>query len=142
MPHSLGVSKHAEQARGASRGNVLVVDEDRGDLVYYRTVLQGMGCTVVTCASYEEALDCLKVANFDFVVVSQGTPAFEGRRVLEMALAIDRDRSVLVVARSLDMGCYLEAMQLGARDYLEEPISERDILRVAETCLGSRAIAA
>lgn len=142
MPYRLGVSKHAENTRMVSRGNVLVVDEDRGDLVYYRTVLQRMGCTVVTCSSYEEAQDCLKAENFDLVVVSQGSPAFEGRRVLESAVAINRERSVLVVARSLDMGCYLEAMQLGARDYLEEPIPEKEIQRVTETCLGVRAVAA
>ncbi|MEJ2007674.1 MAG: response regulator [Acidobacteriota bacterium] len=142
MPHRLGVPKHAEPTRLATRGHVLVVDEDRGDLVYYRTVLQRMGCAVVTCGSYDEALDCLKSQPFDLVVLSQGSPAFEGRNVLESALAIDRDRSVLVVARSLDMGCYLEAMQLGARDYLEEPVPEKDLVRAAETCLGSRAVAA
>lgn len=142
MPHGLGVPKHEEQVRLVPRGHVLVVDEDRGDLVYYRTVLQRMGCAVVTCGSYAEALDCLKVEPFDLVVLSQGSSAFEGRRVLEYALAIDRDRSVLVVAHYLDMGCYLEAMQLGARDYLEEPVLEKDIIRVAEMCLTSRAIAA
>ena len=142
MPHRLGVPKHAEQTRFVSKGHVLVVDEDRGDLVYYRTVLQRMGCTVVTCGSYGEALDCLRSERFDLVVLSQGSSAFEGRHVLEHALAIDRDRSVLVVARSLDMGCYLEAMQLGARDYLEEPVPEKDIMRVAEICLTSRAVAA
>jgi len=142
MPHRLSVPKHAEQTRLVTKGNVLVVDEDRGDLVYYRTVLQRMGCSVVTCGTYEEALDCLKSEPFDLVVLSQGSSAFEGRRVLESALSVDRDRSVLVVARSLDMGCYLEAMQLGARDYLEEPIPEKDIMRAAETCLGPRAVAA
>lgn len=142
MPHRLDMPKRADQRRLVTRGNVLVVDEDRGDLVYYRTVLQRMGCAVVTCGSYEEALDCLKAELFDLVVVSQGGPGFEGRCVIERALEIDRERSVLVVARTLDMGCYLEAMQLGARDYFEEPVPEHDLVRAAETCLGPRAVAA
>jgi DNA-binding NtrC family response regulator len=142
MPYRHRELKHLEQERLASKGNVLVVDEDRADLVYYRTVLQRAGCAAVTCNSYDEALDCLGAERFDLVVLSQGSSAFEGRRVLEKAMAMDRAGQVLVVARVLNMNCYLEAMQLGARDYLEEPVPEQDIIRAAETCLTSRAVAA
>ena len=97
---------------------------------------------MATCVSYDAALDFLEAERFDLVVLSQGSSAFEGRRVLEHALALDRSTQVLVVAHCLNMSCYLEAMQLGARDYLEEPVSEREMIHVAETCLGSRAVAA
>ena len=142
MPHRFSVPKHTEQRRSVTKGSVLVVDGDPADLVYYRTVLQRAGCAVVTCGSYGEALDCLKAERFDLIVLSQGSSAFEGRRVLEGALAIDRGRPVLVVARSLNMGCYLEAMRLGAADYFEEPVPERDLMRAAEACLNSRDVAA
>jgi two-component system OmpR family response regulator len=142
MLRRFSVPKHTEQMRPVTKGNVLVVDEDPADLVYYRTVLQRAGCAVVTCNSYDAALDCLEAEQFDLVVLSQGSSEFEGRRVLEKALAIDHDRQVLVVARTLNMSCYLEAMQLGARDYVEEPVPEHEMIRAAETCLGSRAVAA
>ena len=131
-----------EQKYLAAKGNVLVVDEDSADLIYYRNVLQRAGCAVVTCNSYDAALDCLGAEHFDLVVLSQGSSAFEGRRVLEKAMAMDRAGKVLVVARVLNMSCYLEAMHLGARDYLEEPVPEEDMIRAAETCLTSRAFAA
>jgi DNA-binding NtrC family response regulator len=142
MPYRLSVPKHTGQRPIATGGNVLVVDEDPADLVYYRTVLQRAGCAVVTCNSYGQALDCLAAEHFDLVVLSQGSSAFEGRRVLEQAITTDRDRQVLVVARVLNMSCYLEAMQLGARDYLEEPVPEQEMIRAVETCLISRAVAA
>ncbi|TAM84697.1 MAG: response regulator [Acidobacteria bacterium] len=142
MPYRFSVSKQSDQCRTASRGNVLVIDEDPADLVYYRTVLQRAGCAVVTCNSYNEALDCLEAEPFDLIVLSQGSSAFEGRGVLEKAVATDRDRQVLVVAHVLNMSCYLEAMQLGARDYLEEPVLEQEMVRAVETCLTSRAVAA
>lgn len=142
MPYRLSVSKQNQPSRIATRGNVLVADEDTADLVYYRTVLQRAGCAVVTCGSYDEAMECLGAEHFDLVVLSQGSSAFEGRRVLEKAIAMDRYRQVLVVARVLNMSCYLEAMQLGARDYLEEPVREQDMVRAVETCLTSRAVAA
>lgn len=142
MPYRLRAPKYIEQKHLAPKGNVLVVDEDTADLVYYRTVLQRAGCAVVTCNSYDQALDCLGAEHFDLVVLSQGSSEFEGRRVLEKAMAMDRGGQVLVVARVLNMSCYLEAMQLGARDYLEEPVPEQDMIRAAETCLTSRAMAA
>jgi DNA-binding NtrC family response regulator len=142
MPYRLTVSKQTGQSRIATKGNVLVVDEDTADLVYYRTVLQRAGCSVVTCTSYDQALDCLSAEDFGLIVLSQGSSAFEGRKVLEQAMRMGRGRQVLVVARVLNMSCYLEAMQLGARDYLEEPVREQDMVRAVETCLTSRAVAA
>lgn len=142
MPHRLSMPKRTAPGRPSVRGNVLVVDEEPADRVYYRTVLQGLGCTVLTCGSYDEAMDFLEAERFDLVVLSQGSSAFEGRRVLERALALDRSTQVLVVAHCLNMSCYLEAMQLGARDYLEEPVAEQEMVRAAETCLPSRAMAA
>ena len=63
---------------------------------------------------------------------SQGTPAFEGRQVLERALQLHPKVPVLVVARVLDMHCYLEAMDLGAIDYLERP-EPQDLVWVVDT---------
>jgi len=75
-------------------------------------------------------VNCLGSDVFDFVMVSQGGRSFEGRCVLERALETDRHLPVLIVAPCLDMGCYLEAMQLGAVDYLTEPVALSDIARV------------
>jgi two-component system, NarL family, sensor histidine kinase BarA len=142
MPYHHRRPNPIEQKHFAAKGNVLVVDEDPADLVYYRTVLQHAGCAVVTCGSYDEALHCLGSEHFDLVVLSQGSSVFEGRRVLEKAIKMDRAGQVLVVARVLNMSCYLDAMHLGARDYLEEPVPERDMIRAAEMCLTARAVAA
>lgn len=142
MPYRLSGSKQNDRYGISAKGNVLVIHEDTADLVYYRTVLQRAGCAVVTCNSYNQALGCLEAEHFDLVVLSQGSSSFEGRTVLEKAISLDRDRQVLVVARVLNMSCYLEAMQLGARDYLEEPVREQEMVRAVETCLASRAVAA
>ena len=108
---------------------VLLVDEEAGDLRTLRLVLEGQGFEVFTCTTYDAGLQCLNAEPFDFVVVSQGSQAFEGRRVLDRAMQLNRHLPVLVVTRCMDMPCYLEAMQMGAVDYLEKPIPPADILR-------------
>jgi DNA-binding response OmpR family regulator len=94
-----------------------------------RLILEGQGFEVFTCPTYEAGIQCLETEPFDFVVVSQGTQAFEGRRVLDRAQQLDRRRPVLVLTRCIDMPCYLEAMQMGAIDYLEKPVPPADLLR-------------
>ena len=83
---------------------VLLVDEEAGDLRILRLILEGQGFEVFTCISFEAGILCLEAEPFDFVVVSQGSHAFEGRTVLGRAMQLDRRRPVLVLARSIEIG--------------------------------------
>jgi DNA-binding NtrC family response regulator len=116
-----------ERLPPAPKGRVLLVVEDAEDLHYYCAMLQGQGYLVRTCESFAEGARCLDSEVFDFIVVSQGSPNFEGRAVLERAMEIDRNLPVLIVACCLDMRCYLDAMQLGAVDYLAEPFAKSEM---------------
>ena len=116
---------------------VLLVDEDAGDLRILRLILEGQGFEVLTRTTYEDGIQCLEAEPFDFVVVSQGTQAFEGRRVLERATQLNRRQPVLVLTRCMDMPCYLEAMQMGAIDYLEKPLPPADLLRFVRAHVAS-----
>ena len=116
-------------------GKVLVVSEDGGDLSSYRATLTALGYSVELCSSYEGGARRIEGGEFDLVVLSQGSPAFEGRCVLEHNAELNPHIPVLVVARCLDIHCYLEAMELGAVDYLESP-EPRDIEWVLEAQVG------
>jgi DNA-binding NtrC family response regulator len=122
--------KLTEQPLSHPKGTALLVGEDSGDLRYYCDILEGYGYRVQICNSYQEGVRCLADEVFDFVLVSQGTPKFEGSCVLKRATETNRSLPVLIVARCVDMGCYLEAMQLGAVDYLVEPLTILEIGRV------------
>jgi DNA-binding NtrC family response regulator len=114
----------------AQRGRALLVNEDLDALRRYCNILQGWGYQVRAYSSYEEGVCCLGSEEFDFIMVSQGSRNFEGRCVLERAIEVNRRTPVLVIARCLDMACYLEAMQLGAADYLAEPVAALEMDRV------------
>jgi DNA-binding NtrC family response regulator len=116
----------------ASR-KVLLVDPNSRDLEHYRSVLLTHGHAVRACASYTEATLLLSKDRFDLIIVNQGSRNFEGRVLVERAIEIDRHMPVLVLTECLDIGCYLEAMQLGAADYLEKPVCADDMARLVET---------
>jgi DNA-binding NtrC family response regulator len=119
-----------QRSRIGSTYRVLLVDENAADLAWYSSLLKEAGYDVQTCNAYAQALSWLESQHFDFIIVSQGTHKFEGRLVLTRAVEIDRGLPVLVLARSLDMTCYLEAMQLGALDYFEKPLLPQELLGV------------
>jgi DNA-binding NtrC family response regulator len=124
--------------RPYASGKVLLVDPNYRDLEYYRSVLLGQVAEVRACASYSEATLLLDCDKFDLVVLSQGSRSFEGRSLLERAIEIDRRMPVLVLTECLDIGCYLEAMQLGAADYVEKPLRADDVARLVQTHLRHR----
>lgn len=114
---------------------ILLVDDDAKDLLYYSAILQHEGHEVRSILSYKEGADCLDREDFDFVIVSQGSAAFEGRQVLANVLVKDRTIPTLVLSRSSDIGCYLEAMQMGAFDYREKPLAASELAEVVATHL-------
>jgi DNA-binding NtrC family response regulator len=128
-------------AHGQPKVRILLVDEDPSDVRYYYGMLRALGHEVVVSESYAEALARLEHENFDMAVVAQGSPAFEGRQVLARALEVNLELPVLIVARTLDIDCYLEAMEMGAADYLERCAAPRDFMRSVDAHLQMKAAA-
>ena len=130
MEHKLSSRQRTIPARHIFSATVLLVSEEAEDVETYRMALMELGHKVRTCRSYSEGIRCLNSGGFDLIIVGQGSRDFEGRCVLERATEIDRRLPVLVVARCLDMHCYLEAIQLGAVDYLAEPVPAAELKRL------------
>ena len=126
----------------ASRGpevSVLLVDEDACDLEAFSMLLEKDGYAVRACDNHADALQRLDSEVFDFIILSQGSPAFESRSILRRANEIDRALPVLVLARYHDIGCYLEAIQLGALEYLEKPLPAPELLQFVKNHLRARS---
>ena len=118
-------------------GRVLLVCDDLLEFPSYGSILSALGYDVVMCGSYAEGARRVEMEDFDFAIVGQGSARFEGRCVLERAAKMHRNIPIVVVARCLDIHCYLEAMELGAVDYLERPKPD-DLGWVLETQLLRR----
>jgi len=111
-------------------GTVLLVDEDSEYLEHLRRVTERAGHCVHACNSYAEGIRQLESGAFGFIVVGQESHLFEGRCVVERAIKFNRRLPVVVVARQLEMECYLEAMELGAVDYVADPSVGAEIARL------------
>lgn len=141
MPPSKN-SAAAQREPRLRRVKILLVDEDPRDLANYRETLERQECEVGTCSSYGDAIQRLVSEKFDFVVMDQGRDPFEWRAVVEQATGSGCRTPVLVLARCHDVVRYLEAMQLGAVDYLEKPLSASQLLGVVRAHLPRHFAAA
>jgi DNA-binding response OmpR family regulator len=104
---------------------VLLMLEEPYQLEVYGNLLRDKGYDTLLCISPHEGMSFLEAKDLSMAIVSQGTPAFEGRPVLERSVKLHPAVPVLVVARVVSMDCYLEAMNLGACDYFELPEPQR-----------------
>lgn len=124
----------AEEFLLAPLRKVLIVDDEEADLEYHSQVLQGQGHDVLACQSYSHGAALAERGEFDFALVGQRTAAFQGRAVIERLRAHHPAIPFVVFAHSKQTRCYLEAMELGAVDYLEKPVHPAEMRRL----LGSR----
>ena len=116
---------------------VLLVDQEAGDRERYAQHLRDRGLWVRACSSYEEGERWLERERYDLVIVDQGGPEFEGKVIAARSIMKDRRVPVLVITRHHHMAAYVEAMQLGAADYLEKPIPIHEFLWRVGTYLPS-----
>ena len=129
----------AEQKQAFRGIKLLVVGEDVGLLASRRAFLESLGYQVLVCSSYEQAIRSLRSEILDFVLLSQESPKLDWRSVLQQAIAVDRRTPVLVVTRNVDMRSYLDAIQLGAVDYVAEPLTASEVARLIEGHLRPQA---
>ncbi|MGA8182272.1 MAG: response regulator [Terriglobia bacterium] len=106
---------------------LLLVDENANDLDYYTEVLRYLGYEVQPVNSYSRAAAALDRERFDLVIVDQGSADFEGRPVLSRAVEVDHHVPILVLSRTVDADCCIEALDAGAREYVQKPLTTVEV---------------
>ena len=117
---------------------VLLVDEEVNELDYYAETLRYLGYGVRKVNSYAQAVELLGHERFDLVMVDQGNTSFEGRSVLSRAVEADRHVPVLVLTRTVDADCCIEALDLGAYEYVQKPLTTAEVRELVSDYLKPR----
>lgn len=116
-----------EAGMGGRDLKLLLVDENAYDLDYYTEVLRYLGYDVQPVNSYSRAAATLDCERFDLVIVDQGSANFEGRSVLSRAVEVDHHLPVLVLTRTVDADCCIEALDAGAHEYVQKPLTTAEV---------------
>ena len=109
-------------------GTILVVDDDPLVLSGFKEVLEREGYQVVAVGSGRDALDRIDERSFDVVLTDLLMPRVGGLDVLRSAQAKYPHCIVIVVTAFASVRSAVEALRLGAHDYLIKPCEELELL--------------
>lgn len=115
---------------GSHGPNILFVDDDPLVLRLLSALLQDQPWTCCFCGSTEEALELIEEHSVDLVVSDVRMPGRDGfdlLRTLRQREATER-LPVVMVTGDHDEALKREALDLGATDLLNKPISREDLL--------------
>ena len=110
--------------------NILVVDDEEGLREFLAEALLTDGHSVTTAADGQEALDLLGRQGFDLLLTDLKMPRVDGLELVRRARADLPEMEVVVLTAHASVDSAVEAMKLGAYDYLEKPISSPTELRL------------
>jgi DNA-binding NtrC family response regulator len=119
-------------AETASKGSVLVVDDDRAMCEFLEEGLPTIGFTAETRTSARDALERLGTSDFDAVVTDLRMPGVDGHELCREIASRYPDVAVIVLTAFGTYETAVEAIRAGAYDFLSKPV-RLDALSVALT---------
>jgi len=120
------------------RGRLLIV-EDRDSLRrMLERALGQEGYEVASAADGRAGIRLLGERAFDFVLTDLKLPDVSGLEVLEASRTAQPRVPVVVLTGYGTVGTAVEAMKLGAYDFLEKPLEIDDLSRLIEQAIGER----
>jgi DNA-binding NtrC family response regulator len=120
------------------KGRLLIV-EDRDSLRrMLERALGEEGYEVATAADGRAGIRLLGERSFDFVLTDLKLPDVSGLAVLEASRTAQPRAPVVVLTGYGTVGAAVEAMKLGAYDFLEKPLEIDDLSRLIERAIGER----
>jgi len=117
--------------------NILLVDDEPGMLRYIRTLLEVDDYKVETATNGEEALERVqKGLHPDLVLLDLLMPGIDGLQTLEQLRQIKPGLKVVMLSCVSDTRKVVQAMRLGAHDYLTKPFQKAELDAVIDQCIG------
>jgi len=112
--------------------HVLVVDDDAAVRQTCCTIAEGMGCAVVGAGTITQARRILKLRKVDVVLLDLKLPDGGGLALLEQVNSLYPETAVVVMTAFATVSSAVEAMRIGARDYLTKPFALEELTTVLE----------
>src|SRR5437773_5959400 len=116
--------------------NILLVDDEPGMLRYIRTLLEVDDYKVATASTGEEALERVqKGLQPDLVLLDLLMPGIDGLETLEQLRQLQPSMKVVMLSCVSDTRKVVQAIRLGAQDYLTKPFQKAELDAVIKQCL-------
>lgn len=109
--------------------SVLVIDDEEVMLTLFDELLTRQGYKVSLANSGEKALESLGSTAFNLLVVDKNLPGISGLETIREARRINPDVEAMIITGYASVDSALEAMEMGAYDYLTKPFRSLDVVK-------------
>ena len=126
----------------ADRGKVYVIDDDEAMRDSLNFLLESASFNVTLFESAQKFLDALPKLDFGCVVSDVRMPGLDGIELLKRMKADHNPFPIVIMTGHGDIPLAVEAMKLGAVDFLEKPFEDDRLIGMIETAIRQAAPAA
>jgi DNA-binding NtrC family response regulator len=118
-----------------SRQTVLIVDDEKNIRLTLSETIKSMKLAAETAVNGEEALSKIKQQSVHLVLLDYKLPGMDGLEVLQRVRATHPDLPVVFITAHGTVESAVEAMKLGAVDFLQKPFAPQEIREVVSAAL-------
>lgn len=119
---------------------ILAIDDDRSVLHIIRAAFAGSTVSVETANNAEQGLAAVKAMQPDVVLLDISLPDGSGLEMFQRIQAFDGKLPLIFITASSSSGTAIEAMKLGAHEYLLKPLDVSMLRDVVNQALEARRL--
>ncbi|MBE7444440.1 MAG: sigma-54-dependent Fis family transcriptional regulator [Planctomycetia bacterium] len=124
----------------SSKAVILIVDDEETIRFSIKEFLSGQGYEVIVAETCEQALEKINEFLPDLVLLDLRLPNMGGIELLEKIKTKDPNALIVVMTGFGSIDTAVEAMKIGAYDYLEKPFKTEHLKLIVEKALGTQAL--
>lgn len=119
-----------------ARKSILVVDDEKNQREILETILSGEGYDVTTASSGEAAMKFVESRRFDLVLTDLKMTGMSGLDLLKELTNYDKSIIVILLTAHGSVDSAVDALRLGAFDYLQKPYDSDKLLDTVSRALN------
>ena len=121
---------------------IMVVDDNDQSLQSLSLVLGDLGHDVRAFSDPKEAFEVATTAFYPLIITDIRMPGLDGLELLTKLKehALSRESDIVLITGHGDMQTAIDALRLGAYDYLNKPINARELAVVVDRCAEHQAL--
>lgn len=113
---------------GELKAKVLLVDDEADFLATLAERLETRGLKVNTAGSGEDAVAMVESEGFDLIILDLAMPGIDGLETLKRIKAKQPDVEIIMLTGQGSIRTGIEAMKLGAEDFLQKPVNISELM--------------
>ncbi len=107
--------------------SILVVDDEKNIRMSLSMSLEPLGMDIDTAVNGEDALQQLQLREYGLILLDLKMPGMDGMEVLRRVRDIRPDIRVIIITAHGSVESAVEAMTLGAADFIQKPFAPKEI---------------